>query len=459
MLSLIKNAEFKKQLWLELSKARLIALPALMWAIVVLIYLDSDGEFTIAFFEGIYGFSIAAILVLSGAWGTYKVVSSMVNEVNEQTWISQQMTPLSAWQMTLGKLFGATIFTWYGSFLAFILGFIASFQVVEQDMTLSLLLLALLGSFLVQCFAFSLSFLSIRRQQSLHSRKISPFPYVLIAWIAAAYLAIGGIGVLTWSTAYGDSWLETNIPWFGLEFEFQWIALIVMALLGLWATLGIQRMMRQQLQFKNRPFYWWVFLIFMMVLSVGFLYQEPVLDDLQQQALGTTTLFLGVAATGSVLALYGILVLDSKQLIELRKLQYAWQERDVRTALTQTPLWLCTLAFVALMGVLMSIDFMLSDLSLSEQFWPLHSFLFVLRDLFLLLTLVLMGRRRAEAQWVILLIVLYGLVPAILYAAGAGEIGASFLHPNTQANVITLPMTAVQSALAFYWFRSQWSKS
>jgi hypothetical protein len=104
------NPELRRHLWLEFSPHRLIATPALIALVALLVVAMSDGY-------GLKPIAIAAAYGFMGLvmlWGTHNAAESMMEEVRNRTWDTQRMSSIEPWAMTWGKLAGATAFTWYG---------------------------------------------------------------------------------------------------------------------------------------------------------------------------------------------------------------------------------------------------------------------------------------------------------------------------------------------------------
>ena len=102
------NPEFRRYLWLEISPQRLIAMPAILGAIFFLLWLGGRPELAL----GEWSLGVYLLLVL--LWGPRLAASAVVSEVRARTWDWQRMSAVGPWQMTWGKLFGSTIFVWYG---------------------------------------------------------------------------------------------------------------------------------------------------------------------------------------------------------------------------------------------------------------------------------------------------------------------------------------------------------
>ncbi|KOR27669.1 hypothetical protein TI03_06390 [Achromatium sp. WMS1] len=120
---MIYNPEFRKNIQLHLNPAKLVMMPIVLGMIFFAIYLYNthsnqhhwyqvDTRAYIANIMQIYSLTLFGILVF--IWGTKMAVDSLIGEFNDKTWDSQRMTAIGPWNLVWGKLFGGTLFSWYG---------------------------------------------------------------------------------------------------------------------------------------------------------------------------------------------------------------------------------------------------------------------------------------------------------------------------------------------------------
>src|SRR5258706_424724 len=102
------NPEFRRNLWLELTPHRLIAMPLLLVLVLALVYYLTDA--------GKHESVATAAAVMAGGllavWGARSAGESVIEEVRARTWDAQRMSAIGPWAMTWGKLFGAAAFSW-----------------------------------------------------------------------------------------------------------------------------------------------------------------------------------------------------------------------------------------------------------------------------------------------------------------------------------------------------------
>ena len=103
------GAEFRRNLWLELSPQRLIALPVIVLVLVLLNQVANRGDP-----GGLTDLGSWVFYVMVFLWGSRRAAAAVSEEVNGDTWTGQRLSALSPAALVVGKLFGATAFIWYG---------------------------------------------------------------------------------------------------------------------------------------------------------------------------------------------------------------------------------------------------------------------------------------------------------------------------------------------------------
>ena len=104
------NPELRRNLWLEVSMHRLIAMPAVLGMGFLVVASINDLPWQ----QRVSWAALTVYFVLTLYWGTRLAADAISDEVRGKTWDLQRMSALGPWYMTWGKLFGATVFAWYG---------------------------------------------------------------------------------------------------------------------------------------------------------------------------------------------------------------------------------------------------------------------------------------------------------------------------------------------------------
>ncbi len=82
------NPEFRRNLWLELTPHRLIAMPVILFAIFVLSALIEETSKN----WGLRSASISAFYAIVYLWGTRRAAATQADEVRARTWDAQRMS-------------------------------------------------------------------------------------------------------------------------------------------------------------------------------------------------------------------------------------------------------------------------------------------------------------------------------------------------------------------------------
>ena len=255
-MSMQTNPEFRRQLWLQISATRLILAPVVIGIVVAL--LTSTQTTTSA----IHGTAWVALSLAVLFWGTSVVGTSIRDEITGRTWNQQRMSRLTPWQLTAGKLFGATSYVWYVALLcalvAMLSGDAASTAFGAHNPAIEYVFLLALGLF-AHCVALMapLAFQSGSGEPRVSVPSIAVFALVFVAFQAAP------LGV----SRSGDGRVDTE--WFGIGTTAQLLAMWTALCLAAWGILGAWRAMRQALQVRQLPWALPAFVAFMGVWAAG----------------------------------------------------------------------------------------------------------------------------------------------------------------------------------------------
>ena len=408
------SPEFRRNLWLELSAHRLIAMPVILFSIFVLSALIEETSRN-------WGLRPAAITAFYGIvylWGTRRAAATLADEVRQRTWDSQRMSSVGAWAMTWGKLLGGTAFIWYGGLIA-LAAFVYA-QSIQKDVTTALLLAApaVLTGLLGQAVALAaaLVFLS-KMQPTLRLPVVLCQMFGLIAVLMFTYLA-----PLAFS---GVSDLAGQMSWYGWSIPVYWFKLASVALFLFWAVVALYRLMRVELQQRALPWAWVCFTLFLMAYGAGFDYGE--MDD--ASAAGPELWWLGPSFLVAVVMVYGALFVQPKDVVVQRAFLRAVAAADWPRAGFLTPLWLPSVIIMAGVGAALMTQMpgeLLRGGNVLVGGGPPYSpyvvlavMIFVLRDMGIVMLLNLGARRRrADLVAFIYLLLLYGVFAMLVNALG-----------------------------------------
>jgi hypothetical protein len=370
------NPELLRNIWLELTTRRLIAMPLVLGALLLL----WSSESFISDLAGTFYFIITIL------WGTRQAADAVASEVTESTWDWQRLSTLSAWQLTWGKLIGATLFTWYGAVICLGVRFGAMLE-DHDPVTVIYGTLYLIGAALMaQTASFLLGLQSVRLRG--HRTRVGTLVSQIIG-IAVGYTALRYAGMVPGAEIH---WLaseagDAQIEWWGIPVTASIMASIGIAAFLAWTLLGAQRLMMRELSYRTRPWAWPAFVLFTCAFMAGFppSVEEPSAGFVSFEIAAR----LAIAAVTSAGLTYAALFWDDKDPVMFRRLIRLYEAQRWREFLSYTPTWLVSLAITAILAVLLlivggsgkvggvtlwaaivgSLLFMARDIALNLYFW------------------------------------------------------------------------------------------
>lgn len=428
-----RNPEFMRHIWLEFSLHRVLGLPTIILLICLMTSLlntTSSDHSSVAS----VALSMTVLLLL---WGTHLAAESMLVEVRERTWNAQRMSALSPWQLGWGKLFGSTLFAWYGVCWCLLIYLISSPELIAFKLQLSLFII--LFGLLSQAVTMLFCLHSIDRANLLRTQSFAYVMLVLVTivpWLFAAMINI-----------------HQTVDWYGYEIAKLPFSIFSAALFLGWALAGIYRLMRQELQMRQGFFVWLGFELTLMVYLANFLSLPAVESAFSSVWIVKFTVAVVVALSLS----YLMLLLEDSTAIDAKRWISAIIARRFDEAIQLTPCWLVSvcLTFLALVVLcLLPVNPLLQDVSISLILSAM--FLFALRDIALLLWVRFRIQYKASNSMamVVYLACSYAVLPPILSAIGMDYLIFLFLPTIEHAGLLLLPF--IEAVLAFTLLYRRW---
>ena len=353
------SAEFEKNLWTSLSPVVLVLTPIVLLGSLALLYVTFPGDFMSAYLllaVGSLAFAFCTVM------GSYLAADSLTGELRSKTWAFQRVSPMSAWSMTWGKLFGATAGCWYSTGICLVLAAVLAANaglgwVVISKCALFFVLLLLFA------YAFSL-FLCLLRLSFSTPLENAFFP-ALISVIVVLF---------RFFTFFGMSFRDVEVAFYSYSLSVLDYGLGGMAFLALWAVVGVYRLFRRELCFSNTPFVYLLFLVSLMALSAGV---NSAVGEVYKLSLG-----LDVALITGLLLCYHCALIESNFFAISRFFRGLFYFRKSEL-LHHFPLSLVT--FFSTFALALSAFHLLDSSSSAELGETLGLSLFVLRDLFVIM--------------------------------------------------------------------------
>jgi hypothetical protein len=402
------NPEFLRNVWLEMTPRRMGLMAGLLLLAFLAASLNGGAEYGP---PAIAPFLYYVIVVV---WGSRNAAMGVVGEIRDRTWDMQRLSSLSAATMTWGKLFGSTIYNWFGGAICLAVAFFG--QATHEGVlvaVLQLIFYVFIGV-IAQAASLLASLIAINRKEA-HSR-LEIFLYQVIGLCAAVVV------YWVWSAANPEDSLvhpqttTDTIPWWGITFAARPFLLISLAIFAAWTLIGCYREMRLELKMRNGPLVWLVFLAFMGLYVAGF---DAWLSQSSDMKLwSAVSLRLALAGTTFAALTYLMVLLEPKD-----RVHYRWMESQIRAghivnAFTGIQAWMMSYAALFITVVLLVLTLFGNPM---PQAFVLAALGFVTRDVAIFIFMqTLPGRRRGDLAALVILFMLYVLIPLVLGSIGGG---------------------------------------
>jgi hypothetical protein len=426
------NPEFQRNLWLDASPRRAI------WAgvTVLLVYfavalLSRDSRHGGAIFTGV---GIAVFLACAVLWAARAAASSVLTEVAERTWDFQRLSSLTAWEMTWGKLFGAT-------FLASCAGMtgIVVYLLAASPASPWLVILLLAGALMMQSVSFMAALVGVRKARA-EGRIARPGGF--IGGLIVGYFRLSSRAA---SNALKQGGRHPGFGWFGRQGLVSWwgmppsvemfwsSSLLVFA--G-FALAGAWRLMRLELQMRSEPLVWPLFLLVLAVWVAGY-------------RAGPMGHGASVAAAGMAmcLAAYAAAFIEPADRVAVRHFARLAVQGKAAEAARIAPAPLFPLAFAVILTL---ISFGVPAEGLATAYSPSALLAFLVRDLGIIAYFRFGPRpQRGDFGAIVALALFYG-VGGVFGRVAGGPAGAAFFMPSGgEYAMFSVVSALVQAAIAW----------
>jgi hypothetical protein len=417
------NPEFQRNLWLELTPRRItlmIVLPALAFFAAAV---SGDKDYGPGHVAQLLYYAIVVV------WGTRNAALAVVGEIRERTWDMQLLSSIAPGAMTWGKLFGATVYNWFGG--AICLAVMTSGTIAHAGAAAALIdfVYFLAVGAISQAAAFLASLVAIRRRQS-HSR-LDIFIYQMVGLAAAmAVYSIWSIADPAGSILFHKTASDT-VVWWGRIVDTRGFLLVSLAVFTAWTLLACYREMRLELKMKNGTLVWLSFLVFIGVYVAGF--DAWLNSDKSIAGFDAVSLRLALASTTFIVLTYLMVVLEPKDRVHLRWLGSQITSGRFSAAWNGLQTWMTAYLAAMLCSIVLLIWLHQFRPDAMEQLVLLAAVLgFLTRDVSIFVFMrSLPGRRRGDLAALAILFALYVLVPAIFKGIGLSNLLMLFFPQPT----------------------------
>lgn len=400
----MNNPEFRRNLWLEFSPHRLVAMPVILALLFLAITLSNRGQTA----ANLHSAATSLFIFIVWLWGLRNANAAIVNELRENTWDQQRMSALQPWDMTWGKLFGATAFNWYGGLICLAVAAFTGFAYEEPDTLMNLLTLV---STAVLLHAASIAL-------NLHSSRIETR---IIQRGGMGWIALFILFMLISSSHH--IWSGYLINWWDMQIPHNQFLFFSSLLFAACAVFAAWRTMCNALQVRTLPWSWPLFAVILGAYLAGLISNYAVSPV---HTLFTTSLFVAVVMT------YTALITEPTGLVVWRRLKLLAKEKDWRGWFEQLPLWPTTLMVSFIFALLASVsahEWQLTRYaSLIFGMAPLTIALMLLRDVCIFLFFAFSpSNKRAVGAALIYLLLIDMLLPFLAHVAHQDALSYFFL--------------------------------
>lgn len=433
------NPEFRRNLWLELTPHRLLAMPILLGLVLALVYVASAEH-------KVEGVATAAAVIAGGllvVWGARGTGASVVDEVRGRTWDAQRMSAIGPWAMTWGKLFGAASFAWYGGLMSLAVVLVAVPRAWVHSSAKVAALIAAAG-LLAQATACLTGLAAARKGAAPRAS--------LGVWLIVLLLVLVGPSVSFLTTE------QQPIAWWGENYRATNLVLASVATFAAWGVFGVYRALCGELQVRTTPWAFTLFALFLTAYVAGFW----TVPGIELSARGPTALLVCGMLVCSTLT-YLQLFAERTGVIVFRRVQVSLARGEWRRALEELPCW--TVGFVltglfCALGVALLPAGAFGNLSVrNAALVPLPFFLLLGRDICVFLFFSFARQpRRVEGATMFYLLLLYGIIPWLLRAAGFADLADLVLPPALEAAGKAIAIAAVHFGIAAGFVAWRWRK-
>lgn len=430
------NPEFQRQLYLEVSQARLIGIPLVLGIIFMFSYAIDDYHLAGATAST----ALSLFMLITLLWGPRQTVDSIVDEHQDRTWDTQRLSALGPWEMSCGKWLGSTVMVWYAGLVCLWVYSLASDNLGELPL---LTFYCIITGLLVQGIGLLLGQLAVRRGQ-FKSGSVLLLAIIGLLYIAPWLLNVSHVA----PTSFGYFPEPTRIGWYDFKFGLQPFNQISLLLALFWCGVGNYRLMEQELGIRNQPWVWLGFCIFLMIYLGGFIPSSSY------------SLSLAAFLVSGALTYIGILV-ERNDAMRVKRLITYFQQQNWRRAAEELPIWWTTLALTLPFALMLSLtDHPFRDLGTKFHFYPLPIVLLLLRDCALYLYFYY-GKNPQRAFSMTLLVgaLLYGIVPGLFTTFGLTGIAAWFFPLWADSTGGALFYATLQTGFMLTLLRQRWRKS
>ena len=418
------NPEFRRHLWLEMTLYRMAGMPLVLAGVFYIAYLSDNSRFS----EPVATTAAVLFVTLTFLWGSRQATESIITEIRDRTWDWQRMSSIDPWSLSWGKLFGSTIYTWYGGIFCLAVYFAASGYPAPD--TIRIMAILVFGAILCQASGLLASLLLVIKARD-YSRSFSSAFLLLLLLVLPAFIP--------------QMMHKGSVVWYGSAYAKIDFILGSLLCFDAWLLAGIYCLVREEFKFRTAPIAWPVFTLFLMIYTAGF--TENFLEN--GNLFSARLLLAFIIACGLT---YLTILTERKDPVAYRRMLKEAKNRRWLRLLEKMPCWALTLPFVVVTAILL-IAFTSGageNVGRLSPVFIIALVAFLGRDLALFNFFNLGDRpKRADMLAILWLSILYGLIPGIFMLLKM-EVVAAVFWPRADYAFLSC-IAALCQLLAAWW--------
>lgn len=438
---MFRNPEFIRNTWTELTFKKLAAMPLLLITVYLLFYsFGQDAPFSFLPFLCIFFYC-----VFTYVWGTRLAAETVIKEINSNTWSFQTMTSVSPFSMAVGKLFGSTVYIWYGNFICFVL-YALSYRIAPpavgtpdyHDIFANILLFAVLG-LSAHILSLLLALDSIRWRHFFEKFDVTFFQFAGMAMLIPLY-----------NVLWGDN---RNFPvwWYGQAYSLRAITVIFALIFIVWGFAAVVNQIKYEFGQEPYPVSWFLFTLTLVAVLFGF--NDYNSDNPLVRFSGTLSAFFAVLCI-TYLTLCG----ESNMALRPHMVLKYYRTAQYKRLFMIMPRSLITIPVIIALAVVLSAQFAQFGKAQSDSigFMVWAMIMFMLRDFCFVYLWSLFAQGNEKATTVVpvmITLATYTVIPTLLSQTDL-NIFCSFFMPFFYENIYltyneSAVLTVVPPALEF----------
>ncbi|MEI6729677.1 MAG: hypothetical protein WCL30_00320 [Pseudomonadota bacterium] len=399
-MSIPVNIQIKRYIWQDFSMQRIIAMPAVIFTILYLTYLFKTPS------KEVLDILSTSFLTLVFIWGGYNAAGSVVEEVKNNTWDNQRLSPTSPFILGMGKLIGSTLYNWYGGII--ILAIYTFYSLITFDSSDNLILsgfaatlykvvMFVLCGFFCQAIAMLISVQALISEKQ--NGKAGSIAYLLLGLAAS-------IPFQTYTSTNFNS--DATLLWFGSEINANLFMLCSLITFLAWVLIAIYRSIGEELLFKNTPVAWAGFLVFIMLYVSGF---TPSLPHKGYDFAGEIDWVIAILV--AEIATYIMLFADKISITRYRNLLYRIEQKNTRKICENIPRWAASFSLMLVAIAVLTVHALDFPKFKVVFIFNISLVLFLIRDAAIIHYFKFSGSKSAGIAAIFYFAVLYVLLPPI----------------------------------------------